>query len=314
MKQENFKTNDGQPYELKYQPKTVDDLILDDETFKTIKSLTTDNNNFRIIFAGTAGVGKTTAAKCIVNDIGGDLLMVNASLNRGIETIRSQVSDFVTTKSIQGRRKVVILDEGDSLSSDAQMSLRSLISESKHCSFIITCNYPEKIIPPISQSRFYTLTIKSPKDKEVFSKIASRLSKILRAEGVEFEKEDIVKLIKHGSNDYRKLLNALQYNTVDGHFKFNTPLPDKAGDVDRLRDIIQNMRYTEALNYVNEQDGAITIKNLVNIVWGGLDSILAKDNVPLALPIIHRYQMEELAPIAKVQMLAFLVELMLLGE
>ena len=168
---------------------------------------------------GTPGTGKTTLAKLIVNNIYCDFLYINASDERGIDTIRDKVQGFASSASFKPL-KIIILDEADFLTIQAQASLRNIIETySRTTRFILTCNYLERIIDPL-QSRCQVLKITPPSKKEVAQHVAS----ILEQESINYELNDLVLVVNKHYPDVRKILNTCQVNTVEGKLTIDKAL------------------------------------------------------------------------------------------
>ena len=194
----------------KYRSKTLDEYVGNENIKATISKYVSQNDIQNLIFYGPAGTGKTTLAKLIVNNIDCDYLYINASDERGIETIRDKVQGFASSASFKPL-KVVILDEADFLTIQAQASLRNVIETfSRSTRFILTCNYIERIIDPL-QSRCQVLKIVPPSMKEVAAHIAGILDK----EGVEWAKETLGPIVKQYYPDIRKILGTAQLSTID---------------------------------------------------------------------------------------------------
>ena len=158
-----------------------------------------------LLLHGRAGTGKTTLAKLIVKSVDCDYMVINASDENNVDTVRNKVKNFASSMGFK-KWKIVILDEFDYMSPNAQAILRNLMETfSQHCRFILTCNYVEKVIDPI-QSRCQSFQIVPPTKKDV----AIQISKILGAEGVEFEPKDLVPIIDAGYPDIRKIINTCQ--------------------------------------------------------------------------------------------------------
>ena len=192
----------------KYRSKALDEYVGNENIKKTIQQYLNQNDIQNLIFYGTAGTGKTTLAKLIVKNLDCDYLYINASDERGIETIRDKVSSFASTASFQPL-KVVILDEADFLTIQAQASLRNVIETfSLTTRFIMTCNYVERIIDPL-QSRCQVLKIVPPSKKEV----AVHLASIMAVEGISYNLEDLKVIVNQYYPDLRKCLNTIQLST-----------------------------------------------------------------------------------------------------
>jgi len=198
----------------RYRPKTIKDVIFQDaRQQKTFESFVEEGNIPHLLLSGIQGTGKTTISKALISDLGidrSDRLRVNCS-DEKIEALRNKVSAFAMTMPM-GKFKVVQLEEFDYLSLDGQALLRSLIEESSsNCRFIATCNYVNKIIPPL-KSRFQEFYFRSP-DKE---KIALRMVDILETEKVEYDAMDLLTYIDVGYPDIRKTIQLLQQNVSGG--------------------------------------------------------------------------------------------------
>ena len=194
----------------KYRPTKLEDYVGNENIKATISKYLSQNDIQNLIFYGPPGTGKTTLAKLIVNNLNCDHLYINASDERGIETIRDKVSGFASSASFKPL-KVIILDEADFLTIQAQASLRNVIETfSRSTRFILTCNYIERIIDPL-QSRCQVLKIVPPSMREVASHIAG----ILDNENIEWAKETLGPIVKQYYPDIRKILGTAQLSTID---------------------------------------------------------------------------------------------------
>ena len=196
----------------KYRPATLDDIILDERTLKQVEEFKDEIPN--LLFVGNPGTGKTTLARIIVNDVlGCNYLYINASDESRIDTIRHNITNFAQTKSFDGKVKVIILDEADGLTTQAQAALRNTMETyAKYCRFILTANYKHKIIPAV-QSRCQSLDI-----KPVVQLAVKRCYSILKDEKIivsEEQKKKFVHLVKRHFPDLRKTINELQKNIID---------------------------------------------------------------------------------------------------
>ena len=195
----------------RYRPVTLENYVGNEHIKKSIQQYLDQNDIQNLIFYGPAGTGKTTLAKLIVKNLDCDYLYINASDERGIETIRDKVSGFASTMSFKSI-KVVILDEADFLTIQAQASLRNVIETfSRNTRFILTCNFVERIIDPL-QSRCQVLKIVPPSKQD----IAKHVAKVLEQEEVSYTMDDITVLVTQFYPDVRKMLNTAQLSNQDG--------------------------------------------------------------------------------------------------
>lgn len=201
----------------KYRPKKLEDYIGNDHLKEKVAEFIKTNDIPHLLFYGKAGTGKTTLAKLIVGNINCDHIVINASDERGVETIRNKVKGFASTVGFKDK-KIIILDEFDYMTPDAQAMLRNLMETfSQHCRFILTCNYVEKVISPI-KSRCQSFQIVPPTKKDV----AIHISKILTKEGIKFEIKDLVPIIDASYPDIRQIIGTCQSNSTNKVLKLDT--------------------------------------------------------------------------------------------
>jgi|TARA_B100000768_G_scaffold154631_1_gene151371 replication factor C small subunit len=198
----------------RYRPKKLDEYVGNEHLKTKVADYLQSGDVPHLLFYGKAGTGKTTLAKLIVNSIDCDHIIINASDENNVDTVRNKVKGFASTIGFRNS-KIVILDEFDYMTPNAQAILRNLMETfSKHCRFILTCNYVEKVIDPI-QSRCQTFQIVPPTKKDV----AVQISQILGKENVKFELKDLVPIIDASYPDIRKIINTCQLNSSKGELK-----------------------------------------------------------------------------------------------
>jgi len=198
----------------KYRPSKLEDYVGNEHLKNKVEGYLETGDVPHLLLYGKAGTGKTTLAKLIVNSIECDYMVINASDENNVDTVRNKVKNFASSMGFKPM-KMIILDEFDYMTPNAQAILRNLMETfSKHCRFILTCNYVEKIIDPI-QSRCQTFQIIPPTKKDV----AIQINKILKAENIEFDVKDLVPIIDTAYPDIRKVINTCQMNCSKGVLK-----------------------------------------------------------------------------------------------
>lgn len=213
----------------KYRPLSLDKFVGNENLKKTIQKFLDQNDIVNMLLYGGAGTGKSTLAKLIVHNLDCDSLLINASDERGIETIRDKVQGFASVASFKPL-KVVILDEADFLTIQAQASLRNIIETfSRTTRFIMTCNYVERIIDPL-QSRCQVLKIIPPTKKDV----ALHLDWILSEEKIKFKLRDLVPLVNQYYPDLRKCINTIQLSTVDNNLQLDKSILVSSNYIDKV--------------------------------------------------------------------------------
>ena len=198
----------------RYRPSKLEDYVGNEHLKNKVAGYIDNGDIPHLLFFGKAGTGKTTLAKLIIKAIECDYMIINASDENNVETVRNKVKNFASSMGFK-KYKIIILDEFDYMTPNAQAILRNLMETfSKHCRFILTCNYVEKIIDPI-QSRCQTFQITPPTKKDV----AIQMCKILKAESVEFDPKDLVPIIDSSYPDIRKIINTCQLNSLKGRLQ-----------------------------------------------------------------------------------------------
>ena len=229
----------------KYRPSTLDSYIGNKHLRSKVKLYIESGDLPHLLLYGRAGTGKTTLAKLLVNNIDCDYLYINASDENSVEVVRDKVKNFASTLGFQDM-KVIILDECDYITPNAQAALRNLMETfSKHCRFILTCNFVERIIDPI-QSRCQSFQIIPPDRKEV----AVHLGNILTKESVDFDINDIVTIVNGGYPDIRRVINASQRQVVDSKLVIDEAMS------------VQNDYKLEVLEILKTQDKKNSFKNI----------------------------------------------------
>ena len=292
----------------KYRPSNLDNYIGNEHLKSKVKHYLETGDLPHLLLFGKAGTGKTTLAKILVKNIECDYLYINASDENNVDTVRTKVKEFASTIGFTDL-KVIILDECDYITPNAQAALRNLMETfSKHCRFILTCNFVERIIDPI-QSRCQSFQI-IPQSK---SDVAKHLHNVLLKENIIDTMEDIKVLIDSGYPDIRRVINAAQRNVVNGKLKLDTS------------SIIQNDYKLKLLKILETQDGKTAFKeirqlladnkitdfaDLFRLLYDEVDSY-GKGHIAECILIIARYELSDSQVVDKeINAMAMLIELL----
>ena len=292
----------------KYRPSTLDTYI-GNEHLKSKVSMYLESGDLpHLLLYGRAGTGKTTLAKLLVNNIECDYLYINASDENNVDTVRTKVKNFASTLGFKDM-KVIILDECDYITPNAQAALRNLMETfSKHCRFILTCNYVERIIDPI-QSRCQSFQIIPPSKTEV----AKHLHNILLQENVIDSPEDIKVLVESGYPDIRRVINSAQRNVVKGKLKLDTSSIIQNDYKLKLLKILETQNKKNAFNEIRQllADNKITdYADLFRLLYDEVDGY-GKGHVAECILIIARYELSDSQVVDKeINVMAMLIELL----
>ena len=299
----------------KYRPKTIEECILPDNIKKTFTEFLNKGEIPNMLLAGPPGVGKTTVAKALCNELGVDFYVINGSdEGRFLDTVRTNAKNFASTVSLtsESKHKVIIIDEADNTTSDVQLLLRASIEEfQNNCRFIFTCNYKNKIIEPLhSRCAVVEFGIKGKEKQEVAAQFFKRIKFILDQEKIESENKVLVELINKHFPDWRRVLNELQRYSVGG--KIDSGILAAFSDV-AVNDLIKNLKtknFPEVRKWVNnnmDNDTSVLFRR----IYDALYEALVPNTIPAAVLVIAKYQYQ-IAFVAdqEITMLACLTEIM----
>ena len=297
----------------KYRPKTVDECILPTELKKTFSEFVKDKHIPNLILSGSAGTGKTTIAKAMVEEIGSTWMIINGSEESGIDVLRTKIKNFASTVSLEGGRKYIILDEADYLNPQStKPALRGFMEEfHKNCGFILTCNYKNRLIEPL-QSRCSNVdfTIKNGERIKLAEKFFGRVQDILNQEQIKFEPKAIAELINKFFPDWRRCLNELQRYSSSGQIDAGILVNLSSENIKELIGFLKAKEFTNVRKWIVnnlDNDPARIFRTIYNSLYDNLDH----STIPHAVVIIADYQYKS-AFVAdqEINMLACMTELM----
>lgn len=276
----------------KYRPVTIQDTILPDNLKQTFQEFVNQGNIPNLLLSGSAGCGKTTVARAMLEELGCDYIVINGSLNGNIDMLRNEIMQFASSVSLMGGRKYVILDEADYLNlNSTQPALRNFMEEfSRNCGFILTCNFKNRIIEPL-QSRCSVVEFKIKKTDlpALASQMMKRLMHILDTESVVYDKAVLAELIKKHYPDWRRVINELQRYSATGKI-----------DSGLLANITESS-YKDLVRFLKEKDFTNTRKwvaenidtdatAIFRTLYDTASQYVSKNTIPNLVLILAKYQ------------------------
>jgi len=299
----------------KYRPKTIEDCILPENIKKTFSDFLNKGEIPNMLLAGPPGVGKTTVAKALCNELGVDYYVINGSdEGRFLDTVRNNAKNFASTVSLSSdaKHKVVIIDEADNTGNDVQLLLRAFIEEfAGNCRFIFTCNYKNKIIEPLhSRCAVVEFGIRGKEKTQLAGSFFKRLQNILDAEGIRYDPKVLAELINKHFPDWRRVLNECQRYSVGG--EIDPGILASFSDV-AVNDLIKHLKeknFSEVRKWVVanlDNDSSVILRRIYDSCY----SCLSPQTIPAAVLIIAKYQYQ-IAFVAdqEINLLAALTEIM----
>ena len=301
----------------KYRPKTISECVLPSGLKQTLSEFISKGDLPNLILSGGPGVGKTTAAKAMIEELGLTYVMINGSEESGIDTLRVKLKNYASTVSLHGGRKYLILDESDYLNAQStQPALRGLIEEfHKNCGFILTCNYKNRLIPPLhSRCSVVDFTIQKSEKNELAEQFFKRVMDILVAEDIKFEPKAVAEVINKFFPDWRRVINELQRYSVSGRIDAGILVDISEINIKELMRFMKDKEFTNVRKWiVNNIDNDPT--RLFRRLYDNLYDYMDGSSIPHVVVILGEYQYKA-AFVAdqEINMLACLTEIMARGK
>ena len=302
----------------KYRPHTIADTILPDDLKKTFQTFVDNGNIPNLLLTGSAGIGKTTVAKAMLDEIGADYIVINGSdEGRLIDTLRTKIKNFASSMSLAGGRKYVILDESDYLNAETvQPALRNFMEEySANCGFILTCNFVNKIIAPLhSRCSVVEFKLRNADKPKLAGQFFKRVEWILEREGIDYEQKVVAELITKHFPDNRRILNELQRYSVTGRIDSGILVSQSDANLKTLFDALKNKEFTAVRKWVGQNiDGDVA--PFFRKFYESLHDLLVPSSVPEVVVILADYQFKSaFCADQEINVTAMLTEIMVSAE
>jgi DNA polymerase III delta prime subunit len=298
----------------KYRPQTVEDTILPADMKATFQKFVDDKNVPNLILTGGPGVGKTTIARAMLEELGCTYIVINGSMNGNIDTLRNEIKNFASTVSFSGGRKYVILDEADYLNPQStQPALRNFMEEfSANCGFILTCNFLNRIIAPLhSRCSVVQFKITNSDKPKLAGRFMKRVTGILQKENIEFEEKVVAELIMKHFPDWRRVLNELQRYAATGKIDTGILANISSDNFKALTEKLKAKDFTGMRKWVAENlDNEPSV--LFKRIFDNTNEYLVPNSVPRMVLMLAEYQYKS-AFVAdqEINFVAFLTEAMM---
>lgn len=296
----------------KYRPEKIDDIILPTRISSVLKSYVEKGSFPNLIFTGTSGIGKTTAALALCKELDIEVYFINASLYGDINTLRNEIEGFASSISFTGRMKCVILDEAERLTNDTSLALRGMIQQfSKNCVFIFTCNNKNRIIEPLhSRCTLLDFSLNKGDLETLAPRFLKKIASILDLEKIEYDKAVLVQFVKRFYPDWRKIINELQGYSPSGKIDSGILVKFDDESVRELIGYLKTKAFTKMRQWV-ALNSDIPVPTILEKLYNTAHKYVTKETLPELILLINKCQVQH--PIVanpEINLCAFFVEVM----
>jgi DNA polymerase III delta prime subunit len=275
----------------KYRPRTIDDCVLPESLKQSFRDYVQTGELPNFLFHGSAGVGKTTVARALCNEIGAEYMFINGSDESGIDVLRSKIRGFASSVSLTDAKKVVILDEADYLNPNStQPALRAFIEEfADNCRFILTCNFKNRIIDPLhSRCAVVDFRVSGKEKVEVAGQFFKRVIYILNEESVDYDKKVVAELVQKHFPDFRRVINEIQRYSVSGKIDSGILVNAGAESIKHLYNLVKEKNFTEVRKWAAAISDGDTVR-IFRELYDHSHTFLHASSIPQLVLILADY-------------------------
>ena len=296
----------------KYRPRSINDCILPENIKKTFQQFVEKGEVPNLLLSGTAGTGKTTVARAMLEETNSDYILINGSMSGDMDTLRNEIATYASTVSFGGGRKYVILDEADHLTPKVMASLRGFIEEfSSNCSFILTCNFKDRIIEPL-HSRCACIVFNYSKEEKnsLAVQFLKRVMGILDKEGITYDKKVVAELVKRYYPDGRRVINELQRYAAGGDIDSGILNHQGSSALKVLIPMMKNKEFSKVREWIG-QNSDMNVSELYKSFYEHGNSYFIPSSLPLVVVTLAKYQFQDAFVADKeINLAACLIEIM----